>query len=73
VYHHPTLLQALADDRVAERRLSAAASAHIRRDSHARKLVAAARHAAGWLLVDMGLWLATPRRRRNHSVAGARR
>jgi hypothetical protein len=73
VYHHPTLLQALADDRVAERRLSATASAPIRCDSRARKLVAAARHAAGWLLVDMGLWLATPRRRRSHSAAGAQR
>jgi hypothetical protein len=63
VYPHPTLVDVLIRDRVAELQRSAGATAHVRRETRRHKLVAAARQGAGWLLVDMGLRLAMPGRR----------
>lgn len=60
-------------DRVAERRQVAPATAQIRRETRRHKRVAAARYGIGWLLVDMGLRLATPRRGSNHLVARGQR
>ena len=73
MYHHPALIQALASDRVAERRHDARAAAAIRREKHPHRLIPAARHATGWLLIDVGLRLAMSRGGRSHSVAGAQR
>ena len=60
-------------DRVAELRDSAAKTAIIPREPHPHRLVAAIRHATGWLLVDIGLRLAAPRGGTNHPVARPQR
>jgi hypothetical protein len=74
VYQHPALLEALMRERAAElRRDGAGETARIRREKRRHKLVAAARHGTGWLLVDMGLRLAVPRGGTNHPVARGRR
>ena len=73
MYHHPALLEALVRDRVAEHSQTAGTAAHIRPKQRPPKHIAAARHATGWLLVDMGLRLATPRAGMNRHVARARR
>ncbi len=61
MYQHPVLAEALMRDRVAELRHSARATAHVQDAKRQHKLLAAARHGTGWLLVDLGLKLATPR------------
>ena len=63
---HPALFEALIEHRVAELRHSAR---HIRREKRRNKLVAAARHGTGWLLIDMGLRLAMPGAGRKHPLA----
>ncbi|HTX30092.1 MAG TPA: hypothetical protein VMD09_01840 [Solirubrobacteraceae bacterium] len=57
---HPTVLDALVEDRVAELRQTAALSARAETAKHRRRPVQSARHGAGWLLVDVGLRLALP-------------
>jgi hypothetical protein len=52
VYQNPKLVQALVDERVAQLR-SAKPAARGERPNVVRR--------AGWLLVDIGLWLAVPR------------
>jgi hypothetical protein len=58
---NPALAQALARDHVAELRPSPRASAHVRRAKPRLGVSGAARRRAGWLLVDIGLRLATTR------------
>jgi hypothetical protein len=72
VYQHPALVEALIKDRVGELQHSAEATAHVRRDRRRRTVVEAARHGTGWLLVDMGLRLATPRGTHHHLARGQR-
>jgi hypothetical protein len=59
---NPALAQALARDHVADLRHSAQASAHGRHAKAPPRVTSAARRRAGWLLVDIGLRLATPSR-----------
>jgi hypothetical protein len=61
VYQHPALLEAMKADHVAELRRCAGTTARLRPQTGERRLVAAARRGAGWLLVDLGLRLAVPR------------
>lgn len=73
VYQHPVLVEALVRDRVAGLRHSARASARAQGEKRRQNLVAAARQGTGWLLIDLGLKLATPRGGRRHLMAGERR
>ena len=66
MHQHPAVHDAVVRRRVDELRHSAGALTHIR---HGFRLVAAARHGAGWLLVDMGLRLAMPRAGARQSIA----
>jgi hypothetical protein len=59
---NPGLARAMADDRAMHLRQSAPAGSRDRRRSSPRHVVRAVRRAAGWLLVDLGLRLALPRR-----------
>jgi hypothetical protein len=52
------LAQALARDHVTELRQSARVGAHVQTAMPRRRVTSAARHRAGWLLVDIGLRLA---------------
>jgi len=63
---NPALLRAIARDRVADLHQSARPVARDRRAGRAAWTI---RHAAGWLLVDVGLRLALPRRPTSHPVA----
>lgn len=60
--NHPALVQALARDRAAELRHSACVSAPVHRTEPRSRFTDMARHRAGWLLVDLGLRLASPSR-----------
>jgi hypothetical protein len=79
VYHHQALAGVLVRDRAAGLRQSAqgaqsaAASARGTRTQHRPGVIASARLRTGWLLVDMGLRLAVPRRGANPPVASGRR
>lgn len=73
MYQHPAVLEALMRDRVAELRRSGPAPARIGREKRRHRGVAAARYGVGWLLVDMGLRLVTPRGGTSYPVAGGRR
>lgn len=73
MYQHPVLVQALTKDRAAELRHRADANARVQRDKRRSKLVAAARHGTGWLLIDIGLRLAMPPARTNNPVAPGQR
>jgi len=66
VHQHPAVQDAVVKSRVDELRHSAGESTRVRRRLG---LVAAARHGAGWLLVDMGLRLAMPRAGARQSIA----
>jgi hypothetical protein len=55
--NHPALAQALARDRALELRRCAEARRPEVPKTRRRPVTAAVRHAAGWLLVDLGLWL----------------
>jgi hypothetical protein len=68
VNQNPTLVRALVSDRVAELRRSVEASAPCPRQQRRRSVVEAARNGTGWLLVDLGLRLAVPRRRIEHAA-----
>jgi hypothetical protein len=57
---HPALLDALVEDRVAELRHTAAASARAETAKRRRRPINAARQGTGWLLVGLGLRLALP-------------
>jgi hypothetical protein len=57
---HPTLLEALVEDRVAELQQTVEASAGARAEQGRHRPVHAARQGAGWMLVDLGLRLALP-------------
>ena len=72
MHQHPAVLETLVRDRVAELRHSAQATGRMRRVNRWNRLAASIRRGTGWLLVDMGLRLAVPRRARNHRVAGGR-
>jgi hypothetical protein len=73
VYQHPTLLEALTRDRVAEFRRSAEATGDSRRAKRRHNVVETARRGTGWLLVDLGLRLAMPRGGTNGPVARGQR
>jgi hypothetical protein len=74
VYPNPTLVQALVRDHVAELQQSAEAAALGRqRETRSNRVVDAAKRRTGWLLVDVGLRLATPRRATSHLVPGEQR
>jgi hypothetical protein len=60
VYPNPAVVQALAKDRVIELRQAAKAGATNRHEVRQPRVIEAARHGAGWLLVDVGLRLALP-------------
>jgi hypothetical protein len=62
VYRNPAFVQVLATDRVAELRHVAETGASHRHDVRRPRVIESARHGAGWLLVDLGLRLALPRR-----------
>ena len=66
MHQHPAVQDAVVRSRVDELRHSAGVPTSIRRRF---RLVAAARHGTGWLLVDMGLRLAMPRAGAKHSIA----
>ena len=70
---NPALVEALAKDRAAELRRQAARRVPARAKRSAPRVAGAARRGAGWLLVDLGLWLAVPRRRVGHTVARVQR
>lgn len=61
MHPNPVVVEALVRDRVLELRQSAVGRARGRREQRRRRVAAAARHETGWLLVDVGLRLATPR------------
>ena len=73
MYQHPVLVKALIGGRVAELRHDADATARVQREKRRYKLVAAARHGTGWLLIDMGLRLAMPRAGTNNPIAPGQR
>jgi hypothetical protein len=71
MWTNPVVAQALARERVAELRSSGASPPRRRRRPD--RAVDAARRAAGWLLVDLGLRLAAPRGAMNRAVARGQR
>jgi hypothetical protein len=73
VYQHPALAKAMMSARVAELRHSGGARAHVGAAGRRHSLVDAARQGTGWLLVDLGLRLATPRGGASHPVVRAQR
>ena len=70
---HTTIHETVMRDRVAELRRVASANAHIRGETRRHARVAAARYGVGWLLVDMGLRLATPRGAASYRAARGQR
>ena len=69
MHQHPVVQEAIVRGRVDGLRHSADATAHARRARRRLGVVAAARYATGWLLVDMGLRLAIPRAGAKHPIA----
>lgn len=69
MYQSPALVQALVRNRVAELRQSAEATAPSHRGKRQHRIIGAARHGTGWMLVDLGLRLAVPRGAVNHRSA----
>jgi hypothetical protein len=71
---HPVLVEALADDRIAELRRNATAGARVQRGRRRSAALNAARQSAGWLLVEAGLRLAVSDNvmNRHHSLTGGR-
>jgi hypothetical protein len=57
---HPTWLEALVEDRVAELQRTVEASAGARAEQAGHRPIHAVRQGAGWMLVDLGLRLALP-------------
>jgi hypothetical protein len=70
---HPALARALATQRSAELQKIAQPRFATRSQQRRMRAVQAARRDAGWLLVDLGLRLALPRRTRPRPVARAHR
>lgn len=71
---HPALVEAMISDRVIElRNVAIGATARIRSEKRGHHVVAAARQGTGWLLVEVGLKLATPRASTGHLVPTGRR
>ncbi len=62
MYQHPALVQVLTADRVAALQQDAETGAPIGPQVRPSRGIQASRRAAGWLLVDLGLRLALPRR-----------
>jgi hypothetical protein len=60
--NHPALAEALTGERTVELRRSAQANPYRRRPTRRLRVGETARRGAGWLLVDIGLRLALPRR-----------
>jgi hypothetical protein len=73
MHQHPVVQEAIVRGRVDGLRHNAGARARVRRETRRLKLLAAARHGAGWLLVDLGLRLAMPRAGVKQSIASGRR
>lgn len=69
---HPSLVEALAKDRVAELRRNASATAPSGRERRP-SIVETARHRSGWLLVDIGIRLAVPHTAVSSPVRSERR
>jgi hypothetical protein len=61
VCQNPALVEALAQDRLAELRRGAQARSVALQGARTRSILAASRRATGWLLIDVGLRLAVPR------------
>lgn len=57
---NPAVVQALAHDRAAELRQSAAGRDYSRSPTRRRHVTQAVRCGTGWLLIDLGLRLALP-------------
>jgi hypothetical protein len=66
MFQNPALVRAMARDRVVELQQAAGPAPRGRR---ARRAPSTIRRATGWLLVDVGLRLALPRRPASHSLA----
>jgi hypothetical protein len=73
VHHHPALAEALVRDRVTELRQSARTAAHFRPQKRRANGIEAARLGVGWLLIEIGLRLATPRGGMNRPMARGQR
>jgi hypothetical protein len=73
VYQHPVLAKAMTSARVAELRHSGGERARVGAAARRHNLVDAARQGTGWLLVDLGLRLATPRGGASHPAVRAPR
>ena len=73
MHQHLVVQDAIARSRVDALRHSAGAPGGNRRRARRVRVLAAARHGTGWLLVDMGLRLAMPRAGAKHSIASGRR
>ena len=73
MHQHLVVQEAVVRSRVDELRHSAGALRRNGRRTHRVRAFAAARHGAGWLLVDMGLRLAMPRSGAKQSIASGRR
>jgi hypothetical protein len=73
VLHNPAFAGALIDARVAELQRSAGAAFRGRSEPRRPDVIATARQATGWLLIDMGLRLAVPRCATSRPVAGGPR
>jgi hypothetical protein len=69
VSQHPALIRAIASDRVADLRHASGCEVRDHRDMPGVRMTWAVRRAAGWLLVDLGLRIALPRRAVKHPVA----
>jgi hypothetical protein len=68
--HNPALVDAVARARVADLRQSARSGVRGRGIKRRHRGAEAARQATGWLLVDMGLRLAVPRRAASRPAPG---
>ncbi len=61
MHRHPALSEALVRDRAVELRRSGMSSLRDPRMHQTDHVSGAARRRTGWLLVEVGLWLAVPR------------
>ncbi len=71
--NNPALVRALARERATELRQAANSGASSRHEVPRAPVILTARRATGWLLVDVGLRLALPRRSMTRAAARAHR
>jgi len=72
MFESPVLVEKLARDRADELQRHGRKMTVHQRASDRRRVVAAARNGAGWLLVDLGLRLTVPRNTMKYPVARGR-